>query len=446
MADLTGHHFGNYQLVQLLGQGGQASVYLGKHRYLNSHAALKVLHARIRSNDERTFLSEAQRLVDLQHPNIVRLLDFCIEDGTPVLIMDYAPKGSVRQQYPQGTQMPLTTVVDFMVQIASALQYAHNHNVIHLGVSSGNSAPRRWKWIIHFSQVVQAPRALLVAVIIWLSFDLTIAQFFVPGTGLSVGLGFGLVYALISLVLSTQMEDIRPTERLRWSWRSLRRGLFNSRHLRIAVLFTCLSMIFVGRGEGLSQGLSVGLSIGLSYWCLLGSFQGIAQEQIEDQDRRIANQGIQRSLHNSVMMGLIGGAIIGSLGILTYWLTYWLTLGLENALSYGQKIELISGLSYVLSYGWKTERSYGLSIGLSHGLQLGICGALLIFLLTGGLAVLRHYTIRLLLQRSRTFPGRAPQFLDDAVARFLLRRVGGGYSFTHRLLLDHFVVTRKSDT
>jgi hypothetical protein len=37
----------------------------------------------------------------------------------------------------------------------------------------------------------------------------------------------------------------------------------------------------------------------------------------------------------------------------------------------------------------------------------------------------------------RTFPGRAPQFLNDASARFLLRRVGGGYSFVHRLLLDH---------
>jgi hypothetical protein len=55
----------------------------------------------------------------------------------------------------------------------------------------------------------------------------------------------------------------------------------------------------------------------------------------------------------------------------------------------------------------------------------------------GGLAVWRHSVIRFLLQRSRIFPGRAPQFLNDASARFLLRRVGGGYSFVHRLLLDH---------
>ncbi len=138
MINRVGQHFGNYQLVQLLGQGGAAEVYLGKHRYLNSYAALKVLHARLRSEDEPKFLAEAQTLVDLRHPNIVRLLDFGIENGTPVLIMDYAPKGSLRQAHAQGTQIPLTTVVDFVTQIAAALQYAHNHNIIHRDVKPEN--------------------------------------------------------------------------------------------------------------------------------------------------------------------------------------------------------------------------------------------------------------------------------------------------------------------
>src|SRR2546421_6893551 len=125
--DRVGQHFGNYQLVQLLGQGGSAEVYLGKHRYLNSYAALKVLNARIHPGNEHKFLAEAQTLADLRHPNIVHLLDFAIENGTPVLIMDYAPKGSLRQHAPHGTQMPLTKVIDFVTQIAAGLQYAHNH-------------------------------------------------------------------------------------------------------------------------------------------------------------------------------------------------------------------------------------------------------------------------------------------------------------------------------
>jgi hypothetical protein len=103
----------------------------------------------------------------------------------------------------------------------------------------------------------------------------------------------------------------------------------------------------------------------------------------------------------------------------------WLTVGWSSGLIIlhaERKVELISWPTSVLGYG----------------LFLGISGALLIFLLTGGLAVWRHYSTRFLLQRSRRFPWKAPQFLDDATARFLLRRVGGGYSFTHRLLLDHF--------
>jgi serine/threonine protein kinase/DNA polymerase III delta prime subunit len=138
MIDRVGQHFGNYQLIEALGQGGCAQVYLGKHRYLNSYAALKVLDATIKPRDEHKFLTEAQTLVDLRHPHIVHLRDFGIENGTPVLIMDYAPKGSLRQQYRQGTQMPLLTVVDFVAQIAAALQYAHNHQVIHRDVKPEN--------------------------------------------------------------------------------------------------------------------------------------------------------------------------------------------------------------------------------------------------------------------------------------------------------------------
>jgi serine/threonine protein kinase len=283
------------------------------------------------------------------------------------------------------------------------------------GTSSRNSALRR------FWSAVQGPRVLLVTILNGLLVQLSIASFYELSLGLRVGLSFGLIYGLISLALSAQMEDIRPTERLRWSWRSLRRGLFSSRHLGITALLTGISMIFFVLSRGLSRGLSQGLSVGLSSWCLLGLYQGIAQERIEDQDRRVANQGIHRSLRNSVMMGLIGGALIGSIGILSYWLTVRLNDMLNYVLSSVQKSEQISMLSYVLNYG----------------LVLGICGALLIALLTGGLAVLRHCTIRSLLSRSHTFPGRAPQFLDDSCARFLLRRVGGGYSFAHRLLLDH---------
>jgi serine/threonine protein kinase len=304
----------------------------------------------------------------------------------------------------------------------------------HPSKSFGNSLAGRWTRIVRSLQAVQIPRALLVAIIIDLSDALTVGHVLEPNSWLSVGLNIGLIYVLLNLTLNTQMEDVRPTEHVSWTWRSLRSGLFNSRHLGITVLLTGISMICVGASGGLSQGLSGGLSIGLSYWCLLGLFQGIAQERINNQDRRITNQGIRRSARNGVMMSIIGGAIIGTIGILKYWLSIGLAGALNNVLNYAPS----SVLSPVLSYGQKVKMIHGLSPVLGYGLFLGVSGALLIYMLTGGLAVLRHYTIRFLLWRSHAFPGPAPQFLDDATARFLLRRVGGGYSFTHRLLLDHF--------
>jgi hypothetical protein len=107
--------------------------------------------------------------------------------------------------------------------------------------------------------------------------------------------------------------------------------------------------------------------------------------------------------------------------MLTNWPLYWLGVWLLLQAPAGPSILPDAGVNY-----W-----------LFCGLLAGICGGLLACIVMGGRAALQHYVIRLLLWRSGTFPLLVPQFLDDATARFLLRRVGGGYQFAHRLLLDH---------
>lgn len=138
MADRVGQQLGNYLLVRLLGRGGFAEVYLGKHRYLNSYAALKILRRALNDEDEKQFLAEAQTLVRLRHPHIVRVLEFSIEQGTPVLVMDYAPGGMVRTVHPRGSRLPLATIISYVKQTAAALQYAHNHHIIHRDVKPEN--------------------------------------------------------------------------------------------------------------------------------------------------------------------------------------------------------------------------------------------------------------------------------------------------------------------
>ena len=56
----------------------------------------------------------------------------------------------------------------------------------------------------------------------------------------------------------------------------------------------------------------------------------------------------------------------------------------------------------------------------------------------GGLAVLQHYTLRWLLYRNGSLPLRLVPFLDYCAERIFLRKVGGGYIFAHRLLMEHF--------
>src|SRR5947209_17619849 len=99
MIDRVGEQFGNYRLIRLLGQGGFADVYLAEHIHLGSLAAVKILSMRLGSDNVEHFRTEARTVARLTHPHIVRVLDFGIEGDTPYLAMDYAPHGSLRQQY-----------------------------------------------------------------------------------------------------------------------------------------------------------------------------------------------------------------------------------------------------------------------------------------------------------------------------------------------------------
>src|SRR5579864_3466643 len=138
MNDRVGQQLGNYRLLRLLGQGGQASVYLGEHIYLKSQAAVKVRHAALSDEERTVFLQEAQMLVRMTHPHIVRVLDFALEDGMPFLVMEYAPHGTLRQRHPRGTRLPLDVIISYVNQVASALQYTHDQRLIHRDVKPEN--------------------------------------------------------------------------------------------------------------------------------------------------------------------------------------------------------------------------------------------------------------------------------------------------------------------
>ncbi|MGZ3628265.1 MAG: protein kinase domain-containing protein [Ktedonobacteraceae bacterium] len=129
---------GNYRLVRILGRGGFAEVYLGQHIRLNTLAAIKILHTQLIDKDAEGFLLEAQTIAALIHPHVVRVFDFDVQDSIPFLVMDYASNGSLRSLHPKGVRLPLGTVISYVQQIADALQYAHDQNLIHRDIKPEN--------------------------------------------------------------------------------------------------------------------------------------------------------------------------------------------------------------------------------------------------------------------------------------------------------------------
>jgi serine/threonine protein kinase len=138
MANRVGERLGNYRLVRLLGQGGFAEVYLGEHVYLNTQAAVKVLHTQLTGSEKDKFQAEARTVAHLKHPNIVQVREFGIDGDVPFLIMSYAPNGNLRQRHPLGKPLPLPTILHYLKQVTEALQYIHDQKMIHRDIKPHN--------------------------------------------------------------------------------------------------------------------------------------------------------------------------------------------------------------------------------------------------------------------------------------------------------------------
>ena len=138
MTERVEKQLGNYRLRHLVGIGAFADVYLGTHIYLNSRVAIKILHTHLDELTIEGFRNEARHLSHLAHPHIIRVLDFGIEDEIPFLVMDYAPRGNLRQRHPQGDVVPLLTVLSYVNTIAAALQYTHDQHLIHRDLKPEN--------------------------------------------------------------------------------------------------------------------------------------------------------------------------------------------------------------------------------------------------------------------------------------------------------------------
>jgi WD40 repeat protein len=135
---IVGEQLGKYQLVRRIGQGSLADVYLGQDTTSGKQVAIKVLQTTLVAEEIDAFFIQAQFLTHLSHPHIVRVLEFGMEERLPYLVMEYAPHGTLREIHPTGTRLPISTVVAYVRQIADALQYVHDQQIIHRDIKPRN--------------------------------------------------------------------------------------------------------------------------------------------------------------------------------------------------------------------------------------------------------------------------------------------------------------------
>jgi len=138
---LDTHSDERYSLTRLIGSGGMAEVYLAHDQELDRDVAFKVLRDQY-SDDEQfveRFKREARNAALLSHPNIVAVHDRGrTENGAYYIVMECLPGGTLKEYILRGGPLPVTAAVAIALQVARALQAAHERGVIHRDIKPQN--------------------------------------------------------------------------------------------------------------------------------------------------------------------------------------------------------------------------------------------------------------------------------------------------------------------
>jgi len=220
-------------------------------------------------------------------------------------------------------------------------------------------------------------------------------------TGFTSGLGLALVfvYAGKRLLGSRKNEDkIEIVETLNWSGKKLLEGIPYMLAASIAVGITVgtTGALIYGVEIGVIAGLTAGFAAGIATIIPFGIVSG------EVDNRTIPNQGVFRSVKNAALIAIVVAS----------------TSGIPSGL-------ILSTFD-------------GAWVGFFTGLSVALACAIFVWFQFGGRTLIKHVVLRKLLQNAGRIPDNYAAFLDYAVSRVFLRRVGGGYIFIHRMLLEYF--------
>ena len=129
-----------YRIIDTLGEGGMANVYLAEDIILQRKVAVKILRLDLQNEPQTQarFQREALATSELSHPNIVSVLDVGTDHGLPYMVMEYVDGPDLKDYIRENSPLDLREVIQIMDQILSAVALAHKHNVIHRDLKPQN--------------------------------------------------------------------------------------------------------------------------------------------------------------------------------------------------------------------------------------------------------------------------------------------------------------------
>ena len=131
---------GNYVILDKLGEGGMGQVYKARHRRMDRIVALKVLpsEAMKQTDAVERFQQEVKAAAKLTHPNIVTAYDADEAGGVHFLVMEYVEGRDLSSPGDENNRLPVGTAVDYVLQAARGLEYAHAKGIIHRDIKPSN--------------------------------------------------------------------------------------------------------------------------------------------------------------------------------------------------------------------------------------------------------------------------------------------------------------------
>ena len=129
-----------YRILELLGEGGMAFVFKAKDEQLERNVAIKTLKPIYisDSNFVSRFKREAQTAANLNHPNIVQIFDWGVEENEPYFVMEYVEGTTLSSVLAKNKRVNISDALYIGSQVSAALHEAHENNLVHRDIKPGN--------------------------------------------------------------------------------------------------------------------------------------------------------------------------------------------------------------------------------------------------------------------------------------------------------------------